>query len=262
MVYPQLSSGSLAQFPIRKQQLQRTVVNAALDGSAIRLADPNGASTQWVLSYAGLTDSEREALETFFEAAEGSLNAFTFLDPTANLLAWSGQLTNAVWQAGPMLTPTGGVADPAGGTSAWKLANSGAGTQSISQTLQAPAGYEYCLSMYLRADQATTVTLLAGSQQTEQPVTAGWTRAALAMAGDPTASSITFGIQLAAGATAYVYGIQVEAQAGASEYKSSTTGGVYTNARLATDELAVTTTGPGQHACTVNIINVNNANNL
>jgi hypothetical protein len=37
---------------------------------------------------------------------------------------------------------------------------------------------------------------------------------------------------------------------------------VYTNARLASDELTVTTTGPGQHACTVSIINVNNANNL
>jgi hypothetical protein len=50
--------------------------------------------------------------------------------------------------------------------------------------------------------------------------------------------------------------MQVEAQAGASQYKPSTAGGVYTNARLANDSLAVTTTGPGQHACTVNIINV------
>jgi hypothetical protein len=262
MVYPQLSSGSLAQFPIRKQQLQRTVVNAALDGSSIRLADPNGASTQWVLSYAGLTDSEREALEAFFEAAEGSLNGFTFLDPAANLLAWSDRLTNAVWQAGPLVGLTASVADPAGGTLAWKLANSGAGAQSVSQTIQAPAGYQYCLSVYLRADQTTTVTLLAGSQQAAQVATTGWARATFGMTGDPTASSITFGIQLPAGATAYVYGMQVEAQAGASQYKSSTTGGIYTSARLASDALTVTTTGVGQHACTVNIINVNNANNL
>ncbi len=147
MVYPQLGTGSLAQFPIRKQQQQRTVVNAALDGSAIRLADPNGAGTLWVLSYAGLTDTEREALEAFFEAAEGSLNAFTFLDPTANLLAWSDQLTNGVWQLDPLLTLTGGVADPAGGTLAWKLLNIGAAAQGISQTLQSPAGYLYCLSV-------------------------------------------------------------------------------------------------------------------
>ena len=262
MIYPQLSSGSLAQFPITKQQLQRTVVNAAQDGSAIRLADPNGASTRWILSYAGLTDEEREALETFFEAAEGSLNSFTFLDPSANLLAWSDQLTNAVWQADPLLTLTGGVTDPSGGTLAWKLANSGAAPQGISQTIEAPAGYQYCLSMYLRSDQVATVTLVAGSQQAAQAVTTAWTRVTFAMAGDPTASSITFGIEVPAGATVYLYGMQLEAQAGASEYKSSTTGGVYTNARLANDLLTVTTTGPGQHACTITIINVNNANNL
>jgi hypothetical protein len=262
MVYPQLSSGSLAQFPIGKKQLQRTVVNAALDGSAIRLADPNGASTQWVLSYAGLTDSEREALEAFFEAAEGSLNSFTFLDPTANLLAWSDQLTNPVWQAAPLLTVTGGLADPSGGTLGWELANSGAGVQGISQTLQAPAGYQYCFSVYLCGDEPATVTLLAGGMEVVQPVTTVWTRSMLPVTGDATASSIMFGIQLPAGATLYVYGMQVEAQAGPSEYKSSTNGGVYPNARLAGDVLTVTTTGPGQHTCTVNIINVNNANNL
>jgi len=262
MVYPQLSSGSLAQFPIRKQQLRRTVVNAAPDGSAIRLADPNGASTRWVLSYAGLTDSERAAMETFIESAEGSLNSFTFLDPAGNLLAWSDQLTNVVWQADPLLTLTGGAGDPAGGVLGWKLANSGAAAQSITQTLQAPGGYQYCLSVYLRGDQATSVSLMGGGSQVERAVTTAWTRATFAMTGDPTANSIGFGIQVPAGATAYVYGMQVEAQAGASEYKSSTTGGVYAGARLASDQLTVTTTGPGQHACTVNIIHVNNAHNF
>jgi len=262
MVYPQLSSGSLAQFPIRKQQLQRTVVNTAEDGSAIRLADPNGASTTWTLSYAGLTDQERESLETLFEAAEGSLNAFTFLDPAANLLAWSDQLTNDVWQAGPLLTLTARVSDPFGGTLAWTLANTGAGAQEISQTIEAPAGYQYCLSMYLRSDQAVNVTLLAGNLQASQLVSTAWARASFAMTGDPADSSITFGVRIPAGMTLYVYGMQVEAQAGPSEYKSSTNGGVYTNARLASDSLTVTTTGPGEHACTVTIINVYNANNL
>jgi hypothetical protein len=257
LVYPQLSSGALTQFPVNKQQRQRTVVNAAEDGSTVKLADPNGAMTGWSLSYAGLTDSERAALETFFEAAEGTLNSFTFLDPTANLLAWSDQLTNGVWQAGPLLVLTGGVADPAGGRLAWKLVNTGAGVQNLTQTLQAPGGYRYCLSVYLRADQSTTVALQAGSRQAAVSVTTAWTRAMLAMAGDPTTSSVMFGIQLSAGASAYVYGIQVEAQAGASGYKSSTSGGVYANARLASDVLGVTTTGVGQHACTVNIIHVN-----
>ena len=257
LVYPQLWSGALAQFPVRKQQRQRTVVNTAEDGSAIKLADPNGATTEWTLSYAGLTDSERAALEGFFESAEGSLNSFTFPDPTANLLAWSDELANTVWQAGPLLGLSGAVADPAGGTLAWKIVNSGAGTQSLTQTLQAPAGYGYCLSVYLRADQAVIATLLAGALQAQATVTTVWKRAVFRMTGDPTASSIAFGIQLPAGGKVYVYGLQVEAQPAASEYKSSTSGGIYTNARLTNDTLTMTTTGPGQHACTVKIIHVN-----
>lgn len=256
MVYPQLGNGSLAQYPIRKLQVQRTVVNTAPDGSALRLADPNGAMTRWVLSYGGLTDSERTAIESFFEAAEGSLNGFTFVDPTANLLAWSDQLTNAVWQADPFMRLTGGVQDPAGGTQAWTLSNSGAAAQSVCQTLQAPAGYLYCLSAYLRADPGATVTLMAGNQQAQRPVTPAWTRATFTTTGAG-ANAIPFGLQLPAGATVSVYGMQVEAQAGASEYKPSVSGGIYAKARLASDELVVTTTGPGQHACTVSIINVN-----
>ena len=257
MVYPQLGSGSLAQFPIGKRQVQRTVVNAAQDGSAIRLADPNAATTRWVLSYAGLTDGERAALEAFFEAAEGSLNGFTFVDPTANLLAWSDELSNGVWPADPFIRLAGGVQDPSGGRQAWTVANGGAAAQSIRQTLQAPGDYLYCFSAYLRADQPTTVSLLAGSGQAQHAATAVWTRATFACTGTAGTESITFGVQVPAGATVSVYGMQVEAQAGASGYKPSTGGGIYGNARLAGDELTVTATGPGQHACTVSIINVN-----
>ena len=257
IVYPQFGTGSMAQFPIRKKQLQRTVVNAALDGSSIRLADSTGASTQWVLRYIALTDAEREILETFFETTEGSLNTFTFLDPTANLLAWSDQLSNSAWQTGPQLTLAAGMADPVGGLLAWKLSNLAAATQGISQTIQAPASYQYCFSSYMRADQSTTVTMTAGGQQAMYRATPSWARVTFPIGGGAAANSINFGIELPAGATVYVYGVQTEAQAGASPYKSSMGGGVYSNARLAHDLLTFTATAPRQHACTVTIINVN-----
>jgi hypothetical protein len=41
------------------------------------------------LSYTALSDAELAALEQFFASAQGTLNGFTFLDPAANLLAWS-----------------------------------------------------------------------------------------------------------------------------------------------------------------------------
>jgi len=257
LVYPQLATGALGQFPIRKQRRARTVVNAAADGSSFKLADPAGTTTEWTLEYAWLTDGEMAALEQFFAAAEGTLNGFTFLDPTANLLAWSGKLDGAVWERDPLVSVTGGMADPAGGSGAWRLTNPGAAAQSISQTLAAPGGYVYCVSACVRAAAASTATMLLGNSRAERAVQTQWGRIAFAGNGDALAESIRFGLEIPAGATVDVFGIQVEPQAGASVYRASTAGGVHENAHLRDDELSVTTTGLNYHSCTVNIIHVN-----
>ncbi|MGD0498509.1 MAG: hypothetical protein ABSC23_08730 [Bryobacteraceae bacterium] len=257
LVYPQLGTGALSQFPIRKQRRMRTVVNTASDGSSIKLADPAGETTAWQLAYAGLTDGEIAALEQFFASAEGSLNGFTFVDPTANLLAWSGQLGNSAWARGPALSVTGGIADPAGGALAWRLTNQGAAAQTISQTLAAPGAYVYCLSAYARAATAGTVTMFVGANRADRTITTQWSRIVFTASGNASAASIGFGLEMPAGAVVDVFGIQAEAQAGASTYKSSTASGVYENARLLDDELKVTSNDVNSHSCTVNIIHVN-----
>src|ERR1700758_3728629 len=107
-VFPQLTTGALAQFPVTRSNRLRTVVNTMADGSVVKLADPAGAITEWQLQYSALSDTEAAALQQFFSSMEGSLNVFTFLDPTANLLAWSDQLTDDVWTADPFIGLTGG----------------------------------------------------------------------------------------------------------------------------------------------------------
>ncbi|MBZ5623798.1 MAG: hypothetical protein LAQ69_34615 [Acidobacteriia bacterium] len=253
LVYPQLGTGALSQFPVQKRRRLRTVVNAAADGSFVKLADPNGEYTEWSLAYAQLSDDELSALQQFFTATEGTLNGFTFLDPTSNLLAWSDHLTNAVWVPGPVLSVTSGIADPAGGTNAWHVSNPGGGAQNIVQTISAPAGYLYCFSAYVRSANLSSATMLLGSLRANRAVTTDWTRIVLAAAGDPQADSISFGLEFPPSAAMDVYGMQAEPQAGASVYKASTTGGVYENARLGDDVLTTTATGVNQHSCTVNI---------
>lgn len=257
LVYPQLTTGALSQFPVRKQHRLRTVVNAASDGTTIKLADPNGEVTQWQLAYSELTDAEASALEQFFSAAEGTLNSFVFLDPAGNLLAWSNQLDEKVWTPGPLLSVTGGINDPYGGMQAWRLNNTGAGPQDIIQTLETPAGYLYCLSAYVRSAQPEIVTMLLGQGRLDRAVTNQWTRIVFAFSGAPAASSISFGLEVPPGSTLDVFGLQVEPQSAASAYRVTTTGGVYQNARLADDELAITSTGVNRHACTINIIHAN-----
>ena len=236
LAYPQLS-----QFPIRKQKRMRTVVNRLADGRTIKLPDPAAGVTEWNLTYRDLTDQDAAALQQIFMAAEGTLHGFTFLDPTANLLAWSGRLEHAAWAKGPMLTVTGS-----------HLANGGAAPQSLIQTLAAPPGYMYCLSATLRAAQPCTVALLLGAHRAARAIGTGWSRVTVAAQGEP-----TFGLELPAGAMVEVDGIQVEPQGGASLYKPSTLGGVYEDARFRDDFLAITATGVNRHAATVNIIHAN-----
>ncbi len=254
LAYPQLATGALSQFPIQKRRRLRTAMNTAEDGRTIKLADPAAEITEWQLQYAGLSDGELGAMQQFFLAAEGSLNGFTFLDPAGNLLAWSEQLDNAVWARGPLLAVAGPVADPVGGSRAWRATNSGGGGQSITQTLSAPGEYTYCLSVYARASQPATVTLLHGSGRADRQVGTEWSRLTWAGTGDAEAATMVFGLEAPAGAVLDIFGPQAEPQAGASTYKAATNGGVYENARFRDDIFRFTTTAPNCHSATVNII--------
>jgi hypothetical protein len=253
-VFPQLTSGALAQFPVRKSNQLRTVVNTMADGSVVKLADPAGAITEWQLQYSNLSDAEAAALQQFFLSMEGSLNVFTFLDPTANLLAWSDQLTNDVWTPDPFAGLTGGVVDPLGGTNGWTLSNSGQAPQGVYQTLNAPGGYTYCLSVYVQSATPGTAILLLEGNQTTVTVGSGWTRFAVTGQGAASASSITFGVQVPPGMSVNIFGLQVEIQPGASNYKPSTTGGVYSTAYFRDDSLVFTSTDVNHNSITVNLV--------
>jgi hypothetical protein len=241
LIYPQL-----VQYPVVKRRKLRTVVNRAADGHVISLADAPGAVTEWQLQYAGLSDQELAALETFFSAAEGTLNPLTFLDPEANLLAWSGKLDEAAWVKGPALTLTSS-------NGAWQMNNPGAGAQSITQTIEGPVGIVYCLSATVEGAAGSTVTLLAGSQRAARTLNGGWQRIVFSTTPD----AATFGLELPAGGALTIAGFQVEAQPGASTYRESTTGGVYVGARLGADALDIVTTDVNRHSCTVKILYAN-----
>jgi len=254
LLYPQLASGALTQFPIQRHHCFRTILNTAADGTVVKLADSGAETIEWQLNYSGLSDVELAALVQFFMATEGTLNSFTFLDPTGNLLAWSDDLNNAVWSAGPLLSATGANADPFGGNNAWSLVNAGLGAQDLSQTIMTPGGYLYTFSVYVKAAAGSTVNLLLGGNRYAQTAGPSWQRMQCTANTDPTAASVAFGIELSLNTTVEVYGIQVEPQASPSAYQVSTTGGCYENARFRDDMLSFTSTGVNCHSATVNII--------
>jgi len=260
LTYPQLATGALTQYGIVKVRQERTIQNTMADGSVIAVADPAGAAVQWKLQYTALSDTERQTLEQFFTAAVGTLNGFTFLDPSGNLLAWSEDLTNAVWSPAPQLALTGAIQDPEGGTKAWQLTNNGAGGQSLTQVLNVPTTYTYTFSAYLRANQPTSAMLQLGGATASVTLSNAWSRYQITGSGDATATYITLGVGVPAGAVVSLFGPQAEAQQTASVYQPSTNGVIYDNARLQSDFLTVTTSGVNRHSATVNILYY--ANNL
>src|ERR1700737_3274770 len=151
LYYPQLMTGAISQFPVTRSTNMRTVANQLASGFTIRMADTGAQKVRWQLRYSSLTDGERSSIEGLFEAAEGELNTFTFLDPTDNLLMWSENWTQAVWTADPLLKVTGGMQDPLGTGNAIRLTNTAQTTQRIVQKTSGPSSFLYCYSVYVRS---------------------------------------------------------------------------------------------------------------
>jgi hypothetical protein len=255
LVFPQLTSGALAQYPIRKTRLARTIKNLLTDGNLLLNYDPYGSRLTWELEYVELSNSDLQALEAHFANCVGPFHAFTFIDPTDNMLASSADLTSATWAIPTSVQLTAARPDPLGGTGAFTLTNNGQAAQGITQTLPVPASYQYCFTVYVRSVQSAAITLIASSTSANstEAFSAGpsWKRLTLSVHLNDPGQSISIGLTLAAGQQADIFGPQLEAQLAPSRYRPTLQqGGVYTNAHWATNSLPVIATAPG-HFSTV-----------
>ena len=258
LFYPQLTSGALAQYPLRKTRITRTIKNILADGNMILLPDSGARRTIWQLEYSNLSLADVQSLQSHFTACKGPFSAFTFIDPTANMLVSSTDLTNAAWQKSSLLQIQTGAIDPFGGTTAQTITNYGQNTQELAQSLEVPAQYQYCLSLYAAAIGQTPITLFQrgpNAQQSKQMIlSSGWNRLVLSGRLNDTGSIITVGISLEAGTQVQVFGMQLEAQISPSRYQpTAATGGVYANAHWAVEQLQITAEDTNLYATTVSI---------
>jgi hypothetical protein len=257
--FPQLVTGAVSQYPVVRNRRARTVVNQSLDGHTVKLGDPEGGCLHWELRLSGLTDQEWAAIESLFHACEGGLGEFTFLDPADNLLSRSEDLTANEWQSDPLLQLTPEVADPLGTNRATGITNTSQTTQGISQSLDVPGDIHYCLSLYARGSQQTQLTLkrftASHSEVNTVEVTPAWKRFISSGNLGVSEAPVHFGLEIQAGASVDVFGMQVEAQLGASDYKRTEAGGgVYANARFLDDSLTVVTEGSDQHSSVIRLV--------
>lgn len=249
--YPQIGSGSVAQFPVTRSRRWRAIVNELEDGEQIMLPDTTAGQIQWKLSYRDLVNAEVQSIGNLFAESQGEFGAFTFIDPLANLLGWSESLSQSSWQLG-LLQTAAGVTDPLGTTRASSVTNPAAGSQTVLQTLGISGGYVACFSAYFRSDAAGTVTLQRDGTQVTVSVGPAWKRAYISGLGTSGAAQSSFSIVLAAGQTIDVWGMQVEAQPYPSAYKQTSAAlGIYEETYFADDELKITSTGLGLSSCAI-----------
>jgi hypothetical protein len=256
--FPQLSTGAICQLPFSRRRVTRTVRLEADDGHSFKSGDPDAELIVWEIDEADLDDGEWSAIQSLFHDCEGRLGRFTFLDPADNLLRHSENLKEEAWNvpAGILLTP--GAEDPHGGTNATLLMNSSQSVQGPGQFLAAPGGFQYCLSVFLRGTEGDQCVLVqsAGGLQARRAVGVGsaWRRVFAAGQLGTGEDGVSFGIELAPGQAAEVFGFQVEAQPMPSGYKRTTTrSGVHLNACFLDDTLRQVTQRDRQHATRLRI---------
>lgn len=259
LVFPQLSSGANVQYPLARTDSSRTVVNVLQDGSMVKFEDVSASRTRWTLRLESLDQAERLAIEQLFLATEGELNAFTLLDPATNLLSWSEDFSKAVWVADPLVQAVGGVADPLGGTAAWQLTNSGQAIQRIVQTIAGPAQFQYCFSVYARGNGQVSLVRSSGATSETRSFTLASTWQRISNAGGLGATGDTFqaGVALDPGASAQIFGPQLEAQPAAGPYRRSLgVSGVYSRVRFESDRLNAVAVGLDRHSSVVRLVSV------
>lgn len=258
LYFPQFATGAVSQMPCTKRLMRRTVANETGDGSLLKVFDAGGSAVEWEMELAGLDANEWGEVDDLFEATEGRLGTFVFLDPFGNLLGWSEDLSAAVWSKDSGLAVTAGVADGFGGNRASRVQNQAQAEQGVRQTAAVPAWFQYCLSVYARSDQPCVVRLFAtasqGTASTRFLAGPNWRRFEFSTQPGGTAEAVTFGVAVEAGGQVELYGLQAEPQRGASAYKRTTTrNSLYPSTSFATDELKMRSDGPGEYSCRVRI---------
>lgn len=253
LVYPQFHNGCLAQFPLERRRSLRSAIARAMGGAYFARYDQDAGTVVWTLLYQELSTNEMQVLRDFFEATEGRLHSFVFVDPMANLLKWSGDLTHSVWETTLATVGETDEPDPFEQHNAFRVVNPSGGTQGLAQTIGAPGEYEYVFSTWLRGEAGSTVRITIADSENVIAMNGRWSRHHLcAIPG--TEAGVRFAIEAPPGGEFLVFGPQVEAQRGASAYKK--TGGaaaIYTKARFDMDELECQFDGPSRYTTEVRI---------
>ena len=258
LAFPQLSSGAMAQYPLRRRRVIQSPVNAFDDGSMLTSNINANSRFIWELAYRDLTSVDQAALQALFTACNGQLLPFTFIDPTDNMLSNSSILGNGAWEVDPLLAVNQST-DPLGGSKGFLLVNSGQVAQKISQQITAPANFQYCFSVYASSSVTSSASLsLTASNLSSQSesfvVGPTWMRLVTSVQLSDNQMSFTASIVVPPAQSIAVFGPQLEPQLSPSRYRETAgAGGVYQNAHLLGDSITFESDAAGLFSTLISI---------
>lgn len=262
LVFPQLSTGAVTLYPLRRTRTRRTVLNTLRDGHIVKYSDPDVASSAWELEITGANRAEWLAIEELFESVRGRAGAFTFLEPAGNLLLQSEALSAPEWNPSALVSVTP-IADPFGGDAAASVLNGSPTEGELSQPLAVPGNYRYALSVWAKAGSTSTVTLFASAEgalaERQFSLHSQWKRIVLPVGLEQETESVAFGVRLVPGDSVHLFGMQVDAQPGAGGYqKTGARGGVHASARFDDDALTVRARGTDVYDAVIRVVSKGN----
>ena len=257
--FPILNGSAYAQYPILRRWERHLVETVTPGRQRSTWRDAASERYRWLLTYHGLSTAEKDELEAHFAESGGSLRSFLFLDPAANLLQWSEDLTDEVWIGAAPLHVTAGAPDPFGGSRGFTIVNAGQDEMQFRQVLALECAPALCYSAWVRSVSPASCTLSIRCDMDESSnftaVQEIWERKWVLLTPESPLSMVSFELGLPAGASLEVFGLQAEAQSSPSPYKATTSrGGVHSNARYDQDNIEFTAIGPDNYSTSVQIV--------
>lgn len=236
MLLPQLQSKSAVQWNVTRTIVQSGSVNELADGSFLRGGVLRPLRRTWDLEYVGLTGAEFDALAEFAYMVNKVEEGFVFVDPMANMLRQSEDLTEAAWIRSAFCDVTAiGVGDH--GMAVHEVASQSAGVESLSQDVNVSGQGWLCGSCWVRTEGAASgaVIMRSGTGVWRSGFVAGpeWHRVRVSGLVTMESEPMQFTIEVIPDGTVEVRGVQLEHQACASGYKpSAEVAGIHLGSRI------------------------------
>jgi hypothetical protein len=245
-----------AGFPLKRETCFLTRVNRLEGGAEYRLCEQQRRLCRWEFDLRNATLEQLQRLEASFQGVAGRYESFAFLDPLENLLLWSEDFSQTVWEKtdAPAFQAGGQLPDPLGGNGAQRWSNTSPSPNALSQWLAVPeAGLQLTGSVWAKAASPVELALAVvaeGQESFEARVTLGteWRRySAGGRFGDASSGQqVGLRLQLPPDSTVDLFGAQLMALPSPGAYTKTTDArGFHPRCRFGSDVLSRSETAAG-----------------